>query len=1294
MRRFVRGLAAVFVLLLILAVVAPMGAFWPLIRSGLNRSLLAPMGLELQGGHVGVGLVPSLRVSARDVALVPRFTEEGLRCRVAKLDARMQILPLLRGRVRLSRVAIDSLDIESLVTTSTADDGPGIGTALLRRVQVDDLRMTSLRKRVFAPESADGAPIQDLHLAYARMSLGGVPGGVEVHLDSLDLISNAPHDIALSGLSGDITIHRHGVSARQLRGRSGPTRFAVDLTAGDGLVELDAQLEHFEMRLARPLMDHSITGVPSSLDGEVQIRLEDGDLAMQGNLCGWFGPLDLDADSLAIRWDGTFVHLDHASGSFAGIRVHVDEGFIDSRTEDYEARGDILGLDLGRYFSWTGPTNLTGAVSLAGAHFSNDNLWLDLEAEGVHGSLLDLDLLDGKGAGRYEAGNLWIDRSNLRWRGTSLRSKGTIHEPDPGAGHELALAISASIEADSPLIDRFVPVDDVSARLEIDGRVIGPTGAPRLTATYGGEDFEYAGLVVGPFRGELDLDSLWTRPTGQVSFRGREGGMGIFPLDEAELTIRARGRRLDVSEFRFETGARRLQGAGTFFLKDGFKARLVDLRFSTPGVVARASSAVELEHARGRTDLGPVALNIAGGTFDLSGGWDDIGGLDLDYRATGLDLSQLVRFWGAPGSADGILDARGAVGGDWTDPTIEATVSAKDVRLGPMGFGRTVGEMRLHHGALEISNLRSVHAGGLVELKGVYPVGPHMGWNPAPDVDLPVDLTIRTEALDLARVGPALFEGSDVVAGELDGEVRISGRLDHPSFLGQGAVDNLRVAHDSYGDVELDVGYSDATLSISGVAGQKVSAEGTLPIVFCPVGRRIEFGDEPVDVATRLDSLDIAFVRHLVPDVDRARGHLNFEGRLGGSLPWPTAHGQVGLDDGWVKIAWMGNALSQVRARGTIDGAKLRIDQVAGRMGRGRWEAQGDIKVRDYVPIDYRMDVRGSYIPVDWVPELRAVVDVDLAFRDNVLITGDVEVRDALFTRDFGEEPEPLPPPPLPGEEMLVLRYDLDVNAERNVRLRNRDAQMELKGAFTIHNLASSKVPATGEIVPFCMVGELEVIRGIYTVLGKSTFEVEDGRIRMLDPFVLDPEVEATATATIRERTQDLSGDFTTNTLPVELTLGGNFFSDLTYEFRDVSGGGAGEIIPTEDVVLLLTFGRRRAAVAGGGLYDSETLLADAGALTAQLLEARVREVLDITLDISTGTVSPFESLDETYVGLGKYVNDRLFVYYSQYLSADPRRKVGVEYNLSDRVLLSGEVDETDIGDSDYNVDLRYRVEY
>ena len=278
----------------------------------------------------------------------------------------------------------------------------------------------------------------------------------------------------------------------------------------------------------------------------------------------------------------------------------------------------------------------------------------------------------------------------------------------------------------------------------------------------------------------------------------------------------------------------------------------------------------------------------------------------------------------------------------------------------------------------------------------------------------------------------------------------------------------------------------------------------------------------------------------------------------------------------------------------------------------------------------------------------------------------------------------------------MVLRYDIDVSADRNIRLSNRDAQMELRGSFNIQNLTPSTIPATGEVVPFSMVGELEVIRGTYTVLGKNTFDVESGTIRMLYPEVLDPEVEAKATATIRERVpSDLEGGgFETNTLPVELTLGGNFFSDLTYEFRDMSSGGTGDIIPMEDIVLLLTFGRRRATLDTGGLYDPETARDDAIAITAQILESRVRDLLDISVEIyNRGEASSLESLDDTYVGLGKYVSDDLFVYYSQYLSADPRRKIGVEYTLTDHILLSGELDETVLGDPEYNVDLRYRLE-
>ena len=1254
------------------------GAGWPVTRALLNRTLLQPKGYELVGGRVRWALVPRVRIDGSDLLL----RGPGLEVVLPRVHAELSGFELLAGRLGVSDLRASRIEV-SLAEGEGEGGTPVVPDPRLVRMALERFRFDRI---VLADLCASIGDATTLDLALLRGALTGRDEGPTLVIDTLAATLGLSEPLALRAAGTEIVARTDRYSASRLGAWIGESRIegTGSLRPGEAgpIWEARLHLDEFSLQSIRPLIDETITRAESRVNGRLQVRGEADTIHFAGRGRGHVDPIVFDADTVSGWWDGREIVVSRMEGVVEGIEIVATEAAIDPRTQDYRLKGRASGVAIEPYLDFMAGTELNGPVELRGSHFGGEELWLDVRAPKLRGRVFDLEMPDGALHLRYALGRYDFDGLRVGLEGARVDATGMV-DPDEDSmrweGH-------LSLDPDAAFFERFVPVEGLRGALEGDGRLSGPLETPRLTATYGGRSMEYGAFVLDSFEGEVDLDSVFHHPSGRAAIRG-QGLLGVLPIriDESELEVDARDLYLDRLLMRQDR--RDIRATGPLRIDEGISGELIELALDSPmgGAVALDTVLFRADSSGFRLD--PVAFHLGGGNLSLEGFWRVAEGLDIDFSVEEIDLTRLARLGGAGHDAvSGSLRASGRLEGTFENPKVEGEWSIGELSIGSAYLGSVEAKAGLDNGRVRFDRLRAGHGGSAIRISGEYPLGPQIGWNPAPGPLDEIDLSVELREWSLAELGALV--GLDSLAGRVDASARLSGTLTSPTLsLSCDAVEPA-VLGDRYADLTIEAEFDAGKLNLAARDRAGSQALGTLPFVFCLAPLSFAPSDEALDVELSLRDFDAAFLRHLVPDIESASGALRFDGHLDGHLPWPDAHGELSVDGGRVRLIWMNAPLHSISGSARVDGPRTILDRAEGKMGRtGRFTVSGSLTTRDYVPIDYDLGVKGKRLPIDWIPDLRAEVDADLRFTRNVHISGDVSVHEAIYSRAFGEEPEPIPPPALPGEELpFVLSYDLALVGDRNLWLRNSEADMELRGRLHLESLLDY------DELPFTIQGELEVIRGTYTLLGKNRFEIESGRIEMPDPSILDPEMQVEAGAVLRERVRDEQGGYRSESLPVHLSLEGKFFSDLTYQFTDLSQGRAP--IPIEDMILLLTFGRRRAAVDQGGLYDQTSAAADASAITAQLLESRVREFLDISLDISTGRSSPLESLDETYVGLGKYLNDKLFVYYSQYLSADPRRKLGVEYAFIDHVLVAGELDETDPNAPRYNVDLRYRLEY
>jgi len=158
-KKFVIGMVAILALLVVAVLVGPSFVDWNTYKDRIAREVERQTGLRLDiGGDMSLALVPAPTLSAQSIGLAaPDDDFSAPLARIASLDVRVALFPLLRGDIQVENVAL----IEPVILLETLADG----------------------RRSWAVMEAAGAPRDG---ADATAPPGGSgAAGIDVRLDSI-----------------------------------------------------------------------------------------------------------------------------------------------------------------------------------------------------------------------------------------------------------------------------------------------------------------------------------------------------------------------------------------------------------------------------------------------------------------------------------------------------------------------------------------------------------------------------------------------------------------------------------------------------------------------------------------------------------------------------------------------------------------------------------------------------------------------------------------------------------------------------------------------------------------------------------------------------------------------------------------------------------------------------------------------------------------------------------------------------------------------------------------------------
>lgn len=416
----------------------------------------------------------------------------------------------------------------------------------------------------------------------------------------------------------------------------------------------------------------------------------------------------------------------------------------------------------------------------------------------------------------------------------------------------------------------------------------------------------------------------------------------------------------------------------------------------------------------------------------------------------------------------------------------------------------------------------------------------------------------------------AAFDATDVpladigelvqVKSPLSGSVRLAARLsgtrDAPLMDFEAAVRDALVAGIHVELAEASGRYADRRVEVAVSAiRQKVTAlraDATVPVdlSFRRVARRL-LADAPLRATIRSDSVGVALLELLTPEVTKARGALTLNATLSGTVKRPLLNGALAVTDGGFDVPGLGTSWHDVKADIGFIGDSIAVRNVTARSGAVRGAQStlsGWLGFRDMD--NPRFDLRLTAQNFNVINKPR-VADLDLsgalrvagAMRGSTL-TGSLSVdRGTVFIPDiFSKElislddPELrnivdtvaladhgiLPHAPSRVVENLTV-YDVPVTMRGDVKIRSSEANITLGGAVRITAARVRRGRDRGRY-QLALDGTLQTVRGSYRLNAgpvQRTFDVERGEIRFRgDPDPNLAEMDIRALHTVRTFSQ------------------------------------------------------------------------------------------------------------------------------------------------------------------------------
>lgn len=268
-------------------------------------------------------------------------------------------------------------------------------------------------------------------------------------------------------------------------------------------------------------------------------------------------------------------------------------------------------------------------------------------------------------------------------------------------------------------------------------------------------------------------------------------------------------------------------------------------------------------------------------------------------------------------------------------------------------------------------------------------------------------------------------------------------------------------------------------------------------------------GEAPLSGNLNVDFRSMAWLRALLPGLDRIDGRMTARIRTDGTVAVPRFSGTIAGDQLQLRAVGPGLDLRDGRLRATLDDTQFRLDEFELRAGKGRITANGTADLSGGLrSVD--LTARADHAQILLAPQWSAIIDGSgrLGFRDRrITLEGRFGLDEGRY--DLGAKLKPAL-----GDDVIV-RTGKTEAAEKTAALPVQlDVSIDLNDKLSVRGngldaLLGGSLRVTSRGAGLSTVGDVRTLRGSYTVFGQK-LDIERGTVAFAGPLT-DPGLDLRA---------------------------------------------------------------------------------------------------------------------------------------------------------------------------------------
>jgi len=521
-----------------------------------------------------------------------------------------------------------------------------------------------------------------------------------------------------------------------------------------------------------------------------------------------------------------------------------------------------------------------------------------------------------------------------------------------------------------------------------------------------------------------------------------------------------------------------------------------------------------------------------------------------------------------------------------------------------------------------------------------------------------------------------LLMPGETVGGVVSGSLVIKGNPQSPEIIGQAGIANPRRLGSELEQAEAWLEYSGERLKFSmrgrsEVAG-RVRGNGRLPVraSLSPFALRLLW-DEPMELEFTAAEMSVSMIGRVLPWIRNARGEVSVYAHILGTPAEPEWNGRADLAEVAFEVPQWGLSLSEVTGSAEFEKSRVKIPGISVRSGKGGASVSGGMRLEGYKLADMDLALSAKDFKAMNTPDMQATVDAEMKLSGDPgypRLDGEVSFDNLVYRPPLifayqgmawesedrtiyvkGKEP------PRPGSSYWLDRSSINIKADipGTARLRNRELNILMGGELTLRK------PPGGF---FLLFGRLESREG-WVLFQNKPFRVERGVFVFPAIPVVDPDL-------------DILASYKAPEYKTLIKIGGSLSQPTLSIYSEPP-------LSQEDVLAVIIFGRPASELTEG---ENRALQLAGAQLVADFAAAKLGEAFPVdALVVRTG-----ETPEEQGIGFGKYLNERLYLFYYHSFGDEAAEEFKLRYEATQRFSIEAGQDRQGEG----GVDLFFSQPY